>query len=286
MLIGLAQLRPVRGNPAANLHIAAQACAQARGQGADLIVFPELWQTGYSPYPSARAEQESWMSAAQTSEDPWVTAFREIARTERLAVITTFLRRTETGLRSSAAVIDVAGEIALVHDKVHVCDFNWEQVLEAGTAFDSAPVPLRNDVVRVGVMTCFDREFPESARELALAGAELIVSPNACLLCDDRLGQLRCRAFENMVAVALANYPMPLMNGRSCVFDGVAVANGRPRDHRILAAEAKAGIFQADVDLDALRSYRADGVWKLSRRRAGAYRRLGGSSAEGENYGT
>jgi omega-amidase len=56
-------------------------------------------------------------------------------------------------------------------------------------------------------MICFDPEFPESARELVLGCAEVILMPNACEMTDYRIGQLRAQAFENMVAVALANYP-------------------------------------------------------------------------------
>src|SRR4051794_38026705 len=58
-------------------------------------------------------------------------------------------------------------------------------------------------------MICYDREFPESARVLMLGGAELILTPNACGLDADRLGQFRARAYENMVGVAMANYATP-----------------------------------------------------------------------------
>lgn len=285
MQIALSQLRPVRNNPGANMELATRACADARARGADLIIFPELWQLGYSPCPRSGPGRERWIGTAQTAEGDWVSTFRDVARAERLAIVTTFLRRTTTGLRDSAAVIDVTGNLSLLHDKVHVCDFNWECVLESGTAFDSAPVTLREDVVRIGVMTCFDREFPESARELALTGTELVVTPNACLLCDDRLGQVRCRAFENMMAVAVANYPIPLMNGHSCVFDGIALADGRPRDHKVFVADAKPGLHIAQVDLEVLRRYRAEGIWQVSRRRVGAYRRLTGNPVSGGSYG-
>ncbi|HEY0935003.1 MAG TPA: carbon-nitrogen hydrolase family protein, partial [Trebonia sp.] len=285
MQIALAQLRPVRGNPDANLDLGLKACADARAQGADLIIFPELWQHGYAPCPRSGTGRERWLSAAQAVDGEWVSAFREIAQSEQVAILTTFLRRTAGGVRDSAAAIGVDGSLALVHDKVHICDFNWESVLEPGPAFEVAPLPLRDDIIRIGVMTCFDREFPESARELALAGAELAAVPNACLICDDRLGQARCRAFENMMALALANYPMPLMNGRSCVFDGMAAVNGRPRDHEVLVADAKPGLPMGHIDLNALREYRANGLWQASRRRVGAYRHLTHDATHGGPHG-
>jgi predicted amidohydrolase len=75
-----------------------------------------------------------------------------------------------------------------------------------------------------------------------------------------------------MVAVAMANYPRPFMNGRSAVFDGIADAHNRPRDHEVVVADARPAVLTADVDLDALRRYRADGLWQHGRRRPSAYR--------------
>lgn len=274
MRLALAQLRASPGNPAANLATAEQACAHARAGGADLIVFPELWQVGYAACPATGPARDRWLSQAEDIDGTWVLAFRQIAADHELAIVTTFMRRGDQAPRDCAAVIDACGKVVLIHDKVHLCDFTWERELEAGPGFDAATLVTRSGPVRIGVMICFDREFPESARELALDGAELIVSPNACLLCDDRLGQLRCRAFENMVAVGLANYPRPVMNGRSCVFDGVAVTGNRPRDHTVYVADAAPGLRLVDIDIDGLRRYRGTGLWSLDRRRPSAYRRM------------
>lgn len=278
MRLALAQLRAIRRDPAATIAVAADTCRQARAGGADIIVFPELWQTGYGPCPEAEPEREAWLAQAEPADGPYVTAFCRIAARHQLAVVTGFLRRAGTGPRNSAAVIDAAGAIVLLHDKVHLCDFTWEQHLEPGEGFDTAAVATRSGRIQLGVMTCFDREFPESARELTLAGAELVVVPNACLICDDTLGQLRSRAFENMIAVAMANYPLPDMNGRSCVFDGIAVEAGRPRDHQIFVADGRPGLHLVDLDLPRIRRYRAEGIWQSSRRRPAAYRRLAGNN--------
>ena len=106
----------------------------------------------------------------------------------------------------------------------------FERWLTPGEAFPVATLDTAGGPVRVGVMICFDREFPESARALMLAGAELVLTPNACPLTDDRIGQFRARALENMLAVAMVNYPR--FGDRSCAFDGIAFAPGTgvPRD--------------------------------------------------------
>jgi N-carbamoylputrescine amidase len=127
------------------------------------------------------------------------------------------------------------------------------------------------------VMICFDREFPESARALMLGGAEVIVTPNACPLTDDRVGQFRARAFENMLAVAMANYPR--FGGRSCAFDGIAsTPDGAPRNHHVAEAGPGEGIVLARLDLDALRSYRQAGPLADAYRKPRSYASIAATS--------
>jgi predicted amidohydrolase len=274
MRIVLVQQRAAQGQPTENAARGLNAVRCAHDQAADLVVFPELWQIGYAPCPAEPAARAAWLRLAIDDGDPWLAGFCAEAARLSLPLVVTFLHRTGAGPASAAAVIGADGAVALIHHKVHVADFTWETVLRPGEAFRTANVTTRAGKIRLGVMTCFDREFPESARALALAGAELIVCPNACLLCDDRIGQFRARAFENMTAVALANYPVPLMNGRSCVFDGIAVRKNRPRDHSLVMAGPRAALVGADLNLPALREYRATGLWRSDRRRPVAYQAL------------
>jgi N-carbamoylputrescine amidase len=111
-----------------------------------------------------------------------------------------------------------------------------------------------------------------------LGGAEVIVTPNACPLTGDRIGQFRARAFENMVAVAMANYPR--FGGRSCAFDGIAFApaDGSPRDHRVVQAGPDEEILLARFDLDALRAYRQAGPLADAYRKPRTYARIASSA--------
>ena len=274
MRITLVQLDASPGRPDVNLVAGIDAMADAGAAGADLVVFPELWQIRYTGCPVESEGRDAWLRFAITDDDPWLVRFRETAATTGTAAVITYLRQTEAGPTNAAAVVDADGELVFVHDKVHLCDFSWEAVLTSGEEFRTGAVRTRAGTVQLGVMTCFDREFPESARVLALSGAELIVCPNACLLCDDRIGQLRARAFENMTAVAMANYPLPFMNGRSSAFDGISTQGDRPRDHGLVVAGPRPGLVHADLDLDWLRRYRAEGLWTAERRRPAAYRKL------------
>ncbi len=121
-------------------------------------------------------------------------------------------------------------------------------------------------------MICFDREFPEAARLLALGGAELVLVPNACELEANRLGQVRARAFENMVAVAVANYAAPQENGHSTVVDPIAFdAEGRRRDTRVFEAGEAEDVCVVRLDLEALREWRRREVWGDQCRRPETY---------------
>ena len=136
-------------------------------------------------------------------------------------------------------------------------------------------------------MICYDREFPESARVLMLGGAELILTPNACALDVDRLGQFRARAYENMVGVAMATYatptadhhgnlaPLDVCNGHSVAFSGVKFdREGNVLDHKLVEAGEGEELVIATFDLDALRAYRADEIGGDAYRKPAVYRAL------------
>jgi predicted amidohydrolase len=127
-------------------------------------------------------------------------------------------------------------------------------------------------------MICYDREFPESARLLMLGGAEIILTPNACTLDENRMAQFRARAFENMVGVAMTNYAAPRNNGHSVAFDAAAYAGPKPdgsdgdsRDTLIVEAGEREGVYLAPFDLQELRAYRARETWGNAYRRPRCY---------------
>ena len=129
-------------------------------------------------------------------------------------------------------------------------------------------------------MICFDREFPESARILMLKGAEIALTPNACELEANRLGQFRARAYENMVGLAMANYASPQENGHSAAYDGIAFDSGGSRETCLVQADGREGIFLAGFDLVRLRAYRSDEVWGNAYRKASRYGMLTSTAVE------
>ena len=253
----------------ANRAAAADACRAAAERGADVVVLPELWQIAYS------LDDDGWLDLAVPIDGPYVAAFRRLARELDLAILVTFLEQAAHGVHNTAVLLDRHGEAVLRYAKVHTCDFDAERHLVPGDEYPVTALDTRGGPVRVGSMICYDREFPEAARELMLGGAEVVLVPNACDLTDDRFGQVRARAFENMQAVVVANYSAPTFNGRSCAFDGVAFTDDEHnRDHCVLEADAGPGLHLARIDLDRLRAYRAHEGWGDAYRKPHAYRRL------------
>ncbi len=273
--VALLQLLSAGPRPEDNLVRGIVACRQAAAAGADLAVFPELWQVGYAlpaNQPEARGVCEKF---AIGLDDRWLEEFRLEARRLNMAVVTTFLQRWPGAPRNAAVLIDRTGHDIATYAKVHTCDFSLEAAITPGDKFCVASLDTRHGPVQVGIMICYDREFPESARTLMLEGAEVVVTPNACDLNPDRVGQFRARAFENMLAVAMANYPVPQYNGHSCAFDGVAFqVDGRDRDHKLVEAGPEPGVVFADIDLALLRGYRARETWGDAYRKPYAYQSL------------
>lgn len=237
--------------------IGINACKKAKEMGADIAFFPEMWSCGY------RIPQViSVLNAmAVSAESDFVQEFGRLAAKLQMAIGITFLESHSPKPLNSMILFDRKGENVLHYSKVHTCAFDMEKVLSGGEDFYVGDLDIGRDMVKVGGMICFDREFPESARILMLKGAEIILAPNACPMEINRLATLRTRAYENMVAIATCNYPegQPDCNGRSTVFDGVAWLREEPwsRDMCIFEAPSGEGVFLAEIDLELLRDYRA-----------------------------
>ncbi|MGD0394060.1 MAG: carbon-nitrogen hydrolase family protein [Acidimicrobiales bacterium] len=263
------------GDPQVNLDKGLALCSRAAEGGADIAVLPEMWQIGYASCPEDEAGRARWQDMAIARNDPWVSAFRKAASDLNLAIVATFLERWPRSPRNTALLIDRHGQDVLCYAKVHTCDWGMEKALTPGECFEVTRLDIEGGIVDVGVMICADREFPESARELMLGGAELILVPNACPMAGERTYQLRSRAFENMTAMATVNYSAPDQDGHSSVFDGMVFeSNGQPRDQLVFEAGDGEGVYLATLNLDALREYRGRETMGDAYRKPSAYRRL------------
>jgi len=274
--LALLQMTACGTDQDANLAKGETFCRQANGMGADIALFPEMWNIGYtfcdSDQPGAH---EEWEAQAVGQDENFVVHFRELAGELRMAIALTYLERWPGAPRNSVSLIDRHGEIVLTYAKVHTCDFDKEAALTPGDGFYVCTLDTDAGEMKIGAMICFDREFPESARILMLKGAEIILTPNACTLEQNRIGQFRARAYENMVGVAMANYAAPQANGHSVAFDAVAFdEKGDAPDTMIVEAGEGEGVYIAEFDMDRIRAYREREAWGNAFRKPRCYDQL------------
>ncbi len=268
--IALLQLMP--GNTQTeNLEKGIVACKQAKKMGADIALFPEMWNVGYNIPQNA----EKLKSMAVSSDSRFVQTFGKLAAELDMAIAVTYLESFSPQPRNTVTLFDRHGNSVLHYAKVHTCDFGDECMLYPGEDFYVADLETAKGTVKTGAMICYDREFPESGRILMLKGAQLVLVPNACPMEINRLSQLRGRAYENMYVIATCNYPhgKPDCNGHSSVFDGVAypVDGSGPRDTCLLETDGEEGIYIAEVDMDLVNEYRSSEVHGNAFRRPWKY---------------
>ncbi len=271
--VALLQMAACGVDQAANLSKGEAFCRRARLMGADIALFPEMWNVGYYlPDPARPDERRAWQEQAIGRDGPFVRHFQALAQELEMAIAITYLEKWDGAPRNAVSLIDRRGELALTYAKVHTCDWDHEGALTSGDDFYVCTLDTAAGPVKVGAMICFDREFPESARILMLKGAELILTPNACELEAHRLGQFRARADENMVGVAMANYAAPQENGHSVAYSPVAFdANGRSRDTLIVEAGESEEVYLAAFDLDEIRAWREKEAWGNAFRKPRCY---------------
>jgi N-carbamoylputrescine amidase len=252
-------------------------CRRAQAMGADIALFPEMWSVGMTFFDSKlENDRERWQAKALSRDDPFIQHFRDLARELKMAIALTYLEKWDGRPRNSVSLIDCYGEIVLTYAKVHTCEFDVESALTPGDQFPVCELETAQGVVNVGCMICYDREFPETARILMLADAELILTPNACTLDEHRIHQFKTRAYENMVGVAMTNYAAPQNNGHSVAFDAVAYVseNEEARQTLIIEAGEAEDVYLASFDMDSIRSYRAREAWGNAYRRPRLYQSL------------
>ncbi|ULQ58622.1 carbon-nitrogen hydrolase family protein [Brucepastera parasyntrophica] len=257
--VAMLQMAPT-GSRKGNLEKGLLFCKQAKEMGADLALFPEMWNIGYS-FPQDDSGFSAWAEKAIGINSDFLAAVKGQAKQLHMAIAITYLEKWPGLPRNTVTVFDRSGNEMLTYAKVHTCDFGSEKYCAPGDDFHVCELNTEAGTIKIGAMICYDREFPESARILMLKGAEIILVPNACPIEEHRISQLKTRAFENMTGIAMANYPkeMPDCNGHSQAYDGIAFDGTDPfgyRDMLLVEAGEEEGIYIAEFDIEEIRRYR------------------------------
>lgn len=194
MQLELAQIPLVDGAVAPNLARTIDAIAQRRA-GTDLMVFPEATLTGFPT-------RENVRDIAETLSGPSLSAVRDAARAANMAVAVGLAERDGERFYNTTVLIDERGDIALRYRKTHL----WATdvgVFTPGERFEVCEFKG----MTVGLLICYDIEFPESARAVGSLGAEMLVVTNGNM---DPFGPVHRRAIvaraqENQMFAALVN---------------------------------------------------------------------------------
>jgi N-carbamoylputrescine amidase len=149
---------------------------EAAGKGARIVLPPELFSGGYF----CREEDDRfWALARPTGEHPSVLAMQKLAKALKVAIPTSFFEREGHHYYNTLAMIDAGGEILGTYRKSHIPDGpGYEEKFyfrPGNTGFKVWDVCG----TRIGVGICWDQWYPESARVMALMGAELLFYPTA-----------------------------------------------------------------------------------------------------------
>ncbi len=265
--IGFAQTRPVFGERAANLERAGRLVDSAAAF--DLLVFPELFSTGY-----LFLSRDEVDAASEDAGGPTPAFLRDVARRRGAWTCGGFVERAGDARYNAAALAGPDGELH-VYRKVHLFDRETEVFDPGDRPLRAVPVRAGGTDFRVGMMICFDWFFPESARCLALDGADVLLHPSNLVLpfCQDAMPT---RCLENRVFAVTANRSGEDVRGAErLAFTGSSQITG-PRGDVLLRA-ASAGECVEVVTIDPLRARDKRVTARndlLGSRRPGMYRTL------------
>ena len=197
LTISLGQMNIQPGDVERNLNTFETYTAEAARRGSDLVVFPELWSTGY-------VLEEAHQHASTTGEGTFAR-IAEAAHQHHITIIGSVMEKWGDGVANSAAIISPDGEILDVYRKVHLFRlFDEEKYLQEG----DAPVSLDMPWGKTGVAICYDLRVPELFRRYTVQdGARLIVIPSEWPLVrvEHWRTLLLARAIENQCYVIACN---------------------------------------------------------------------------------
>jgi N-carbamoylputrescine amidase len=177
---------------AANISKSAKEARQCKAEGADLIVFQELHTGLYF----CQTEDTTVFNQAETIPGPSTEYFGDLAQElDCVLVISLFEQRAPGLCHNTAVVIERDGTIAGKYRKMHIPDDPAYYEKFYFTPGDLGFTPVQTSVGKLGVLVCWDQWYPEAARLMALAGAELLIYPTAIgyETSDDKEEQARQR---------------------------------------------------------------------------------------------
>ena len=252
------------------LHLVTKVRALAK-EGAELIVMQELHNSLYF----CKQENVDLFDLAEPIPGPTTQIFGNLAKELSVVIVTSIFEKRATGLyHNTAVVLEKDGTIAGKYRKMHIPDDPGYYEKFYFTPGDLGFEPIQTSLGRLGVLVCWDQWYPEAARLMALAGAELLIYPTAIGYDanDERAEQKRQRAAWQLVqrGHAVANgLPVVAVNRvgeeEGVHFWGTSFVAGPQGELLYEASETEEEM--AIVEVDMLRSEQVRRWWPFLRDR-------------------
>ncbi|WP_338245482.1 N-carbamoylputrescine amidase [Aurantiacibacter hainanensis] len=264
----------------ANIEAVSDLVAEAAGKGAQVVLPPELFS---GPYFCREEQDEFFALARPTAEHPSVIAMQALAKKLGVAIPTSFFERDGHHYYNTLAMIDAEGEIMGTYRKSHIPDGpGYEEKFYFRPGNDGFKVW---DVfgARIGIGICWDQWYPETARCLALLGAQVLFYPTAIGSEPKDADMDTSRMWRRaMIGHAVSNC-MPVVTANRIGHEGSQEAGNTFYGHSFICDEwgdilteygrEETGALVAQLDLDAARKHRAS--WGFFRdRRPQLYGRI------------
>jgi len=255
--VAISQTAGCLGDPKAALGVLASQAARAKAEGADILLLPELFLTGYN-----LGKTLARTLAGEVAGDI-LNAAREVARVHAVALVFGYPELVGDKVANAAMFVSAEGETLLNYRKVHLYGDLDRQMFEV--LGDTFPV-ITYRGWKIGLMICYDTEFPEPARLLALQGAECILVPTALMKPYGAVPHVvvPARGYENQLYIAYANHSGAEGDvtyiGRSCICgpDGAVLASAGTDADFISAVFEKAHITATKANESLLDDRRPD----------------------------
>ena len=241
-----------------NIGVATRLIREAATQGEQIAMTLEVVLTGF-----VGGQRERKM--AEPIPGPACAHFAALAKELGIYILVGLSELRDGEIMNAMPVFSPQGELMGTMRKVHINRYETGGGWRNGSEFSVWDFETATGSFCGGIMICYDRELPESARLLMLQGAEIIFNPLACGCPTDEVHRclLRTRAFENEVWVQVVNHAAPTQNGHSMFIDPAGMIRGE-------TGEGEEVLLQ-EIDLDALAVHRENGIYGTHHRRPELY---------------
>jgi predicted amidohydrolase len=197
LVIGALRVMPVRWDKEANFQKLDKYARLAVAQGAQLVVTPEGFMDGYISN-DADLDPKKYLAIGEPIDGPMMRRVGQLSRELKIYLLVGFSERRGEQMYNTAALFSPDGPLIHRYAKTHV---GSERHNAQGTEFPVVETPLG----RWGTLICLDRQLPETARILAIKGAQLILNPSYGSHGEMNEVMMRTRAYENSVYVAFVH---------------------------------------------------------------------------------